>query len=370
MKTATRWMLGTLGVAGLVALPLAGAWLTGHPLSQYTEFPPLTRYVEHAGFSLPVFVLFSLGALALFIPMLRVLRRVWTTRPARPPVARFPAWGWAGVAWTAAAWVLAWTRFEWAAPFQSFTFTPLWLGYIVIVNALAYRCRGECMMTGQPRYFLVLFPVSAAFWWYFEYLNRFVQNWYYVGVTDITPAQYVWMATLPFSTVLPAVLGTYDWLDASLGPLPGAEIQPASLAGGVRRKVCAVLLLAASALGLAFLAVRPDVLFPLLWLSPIFLLSALRLLGGRPPLDVEPGNSLPRRVALLAAAALICGFFWELWNEHSLARWIYAVPYVNRFHLFEMPILGYAGYLPFGLECALVGDAVRRRYRRTKEGGA
>ena len=79
--------------------------------------------------------------------------------------------------------------------------------------------------------------------------------------------------------------------------------------------------------------------------------------------DIEPGDTTLRRVALLAAAALICGFFWEMWNFHSLARWIYAVPFVNRFHVFEMPILGYTGYLPFGIECALVGDAVRRWLR-------
>jgi hypothetical protein len=49
-----------------------------------------------------------------------------------------------------------------------------------------------------------------------------------------------------------------------------------------------------------------------------------------------------------------------MWNFHSLAKWIYAVPFVNRFHLFEMPLLGYAGYLPFGLECAVIGDMVGR----------
>ena len=30
---------------------------------------------------------------------------------------------------------MAWTRFEWFAPFQEHTFTPLWLAYIVVVNA-------------------------------------------------------------------------------------------------------------------------------------------------------------------------------------------------------------------------------------------
>ena len=61
-----------------------------------------------------------------------------------------------------------------------------------------------------------------------------------------------------------------------------------------------------------------------------------------------------RLVWLPALAALFCGFFWELWNAYSLAHWEYSVPFVQRFHLFEMPILGYAGYLPFGLECMVV----------------
>jgi hypothetical protein len=33
---------------------------------------------------------------------------------------------------------------------------------------------------------------------------------------------------------------------------------------------------------------------------------------------------------------------------------VYDVPYVGRFHIFEMPLLGFAGYGPFGWECAAV----------------
>jgi hypothetical protein len=55
-----------------------------------------------------------------------------------------------------------------------------------------------------------------------------------------------------------------------------------------------------------------------------------------------------------AIAALVCGFWWELWNFKSLAHWEYAIPSVHRFQLFEMPLLGYGGYLPFGLECLAV----------------
>jgi hypothetical protein len=58
-----------------------------------------------------------------------------------------------------------------------------------------------------------------------------------------------------------------------------------------------------------------------------------------------------------------------MWNSQSAAKWIYTVPYVDRWHLFEMPLLGYAGYLAFGLECRLVVDQVLAREERSTPGG-
>ena len=61
-----------------------------------------------------------------------------------------------------------------------------------------------------------------------------------------------------------------------------------------------------------------------------------------------------REIWQVALAGLVCGFFWEMWNFGSLAHWEYSVPYVQRFEIFHMPLLGYSGYLPFGLECLAV----------------
>ncbi|MCF7838852.1 MAG: hypothetical protein K9N49_09510 [Candidatus Marinimicrobia bacterium] len=360
MKIGLRLISAGIVTGLLLGLPLIGVRVQGQPLSQYTEFPPLTRYVEHAGFSRPIFALFALVTLALLIPLLIWFAGAIRRRPLRPPAAPFPLWGWAGIALLLGGWILAWTRFPWAAAIQPFTFSPPWFGYILVVQALTFRRNGTCRLTSQPARFLLLFPVSAAFWWYFEYLNRFVQNWYYVGIGDLSPTGYFWLATLAFSTVLPAVLGTYDLLTAWLGLAAAPPRPPRRIP-----RWFPVGLLALSAAGLAGLAVWPNLLFPLLWLAPLLLLSAARLLAGRPPLDPEPGETLWPRIARLAAAALICGFFWEMWNYYSLARWVYAVPYVDRFQLFEMPLLGYAGYLPFGIECALIGDLVSRRFNGT-----
>jgi hypothetical protein len=49
-----------------------------------------------------------------------------------------------------------------------------------------------------------------------------------------------------------------------------------------------------------------------------------------------------------------------MWNYFSLAKWEYSIPFVHRYQIFEMPLLGYAGYLPFGLECAVIGSMLAR----------
>lgn len=363
MRSAYRTAVLLLGVLALcVALPLLGARVMGHSLDPYSEFPPRTRYVVHPPFSWPAFLFLGFAELLfLFVPLFAALiafrDRVW-----HPPQKPFPWWGWVGVLWGVLAWIIAWNRFAWCAPVQRHTFTPLWVGYILVVNGLAYRRAGQCMLTQDTKFFAALFPVSAVFWWLFEYLNRFVQNWYYDGIGDMSAHEYFWYATLPFSTVLPAVLSTYELLGTGFGRPP---LVLARGANETRRALLATVLLFAGMLGLLGIGTWPTILFPLLWIAPVLLLAALSELAGEDSLLLRrhPDNS--RRLALLAASALICGFFWEMWNYHSLARWVYTVPYVQRFHIFEMPLLGYAGYLPFGLECGLAGILVRQ-WVRTK----
>lgn len=352
-----RWALPCLEILFLLAaMPLVGVAITGQSLRLHTEFPPRTLHVQHAGFSWTAF-----AALALLIGLMvgPFALRLWRDRRMSPPARTlaasaprsFPGWGWAGLALGAAAWALAWTRLAWFAPWQPFTFSPLWIAYILVVNALTFRRSGRCMMLNRPRHFLALFPVSAAFWWFFEYLNRFVQNWHYVGIGDLTSGEYILFATLPFATVLPAVLGTRELLDTYPGLTAGldgvAPLRPR------RPRLVAGIVLALACAGLAGLAVWPDLLFPMVWLAPLLLIVSVRVLHGEPAFAGLGGGGWSA-VVRLALAALICGFFWEMWNFGSQAKWIYLVPYVDRFHLFEMPLLGYAGYLPFGLECAAV----------------
>ena len=357
-KPLSAWAAFALMSPLVLLLPLAGAFLAGKPVGRYLAMPPTTRWVEHAGFSPAVFAALALFTVAVVAPFLVGFLRTPRGAARVAPASRFPWWGWAGLAGGAAWWVLAWSRFPWFATLQMHTFTPLWISYILVINAWTYRRTGACMLTHRTGYFLALFPVSAAFWWFFEYLNRFVENWHYVGgVSGMTPAAYFVFATLPFSTVLPAVLGTREWL-ASFSRFDRAFRAWAPAPWFVRREIGWGLLVV-SGLGLAGIARWPDQLFALVWVAPAVVLVGLQIACGRTAgLAGELAAGDWRRAVTVALAALICGFWWEMWNAGSLARWVYSVPYVHTYPVFEMPLLGYAGYLPFGLECLVIGDWV------------
>jgi hypothetical protein len=55
-------------------------------------------------------------------------------------------------------------------------------------------------------------------------------------------------------------------------------------------------------------------------------------------------------VIALWLGVLLTAFFWEMWNYLSYPKWVYHVPWGDWCHIFEMPLLGYGGYLPFSLE--------------------
>src|SRR5207344_1225815 len=48
----------------------------------------------------------------------------------------------------------------------------------------------------------------------------------------------------------------------------------------------------------------------------------------------------------------------ETWNWRSPAKWIYTVPLFEDGKLFEMPYLGFIGFVPFALGCHSVGRAL------------
>jgi len=349
-----------IGIIVLLGLPLLGIKAANvNTVDYYLQFPPRTGSVEHPAFNPYLFWVLLCFIVAVLLPFIYRAISCAFQPSRRVEVAEksfFPWWGYLGLAVGVFAWILAWGRFSWFSLLEITTFPALWIAYILVVNALSYRRKSGCLLLDHPCYLAALFPVSTVFWWFFEYLNRFVQNWYYLNTEVFTPLEYILYASVCFSTVLPAVLSTGEFLQTfSLFQRAYGcffRINPYK-----PRALSIVLLLFAGA-GLFLIGVYPNYLFPLLWVSPlIIIVSLLTLLG-----DAHLFSSLEKgdwsRIMSMAAAALICGFFWEMWNYYSLYKWEYSVPFVHRYQVFEMPILGYAGYLPFGLECAIIGDLI------------
>ena len=108
------------------------------------------------------------------------------------------------------------------------------------------------------------------------------------------------------------------------------------------------------AAGIVFLALpllNPHIFFPLLWGSLFFLLDPITARLRKPSMLASALNGRWRPVLVFALAGITCGLFWEMWNSQSMPKWIYHVALIPQQRLVEMPVLGYAGYLPFALEC-------------------
>jgi hypothetical protein len=326
------------------ALPWAGSHL------------PATSAATTASFAWPAFLIYALIIVACVAPFVRRLARRAPIASRDTPRRPFPWWGWIGVFITAIAWVLAWTRFAWFAPWQRYTFTPLWLGYVLTINALTFRRSGHCLLRDRPGCFAALFPASAAFWWYFEYIDHYVGNWHYIGVESFGPAAYFMHATISFSTVLPAVAGTREWLTS----YPRLECGLANLwpVRAADTKALAAAVLVFGMFGFFAIGAWPRYFYAMVWVAPVLILVSLQALTALPSPLTHLVRGDWRGVGVPAVAALVCGFFWELCNWQSLAHWEYSIPFVQRFPIFEMPLLGYAGYLPFGIACAAVADLV------------
>jgi len=254
---------------------------------------------------------------------------------------RWPWWGWAGVALVAVFWPLNWglegMRTHWG-------FFPLWLGYCLTVDALTLRRTGSSPVFRSRVRYLGLFVASVPAWWLFELINQHTRNWIYLS-EPIGGLEHALLASLSFSTVMPAVFGTAE-LAASFGWLRRLPLGPRI---GPSRRVTVTFLVAGLAM-LALLLLWPRVFFPCVWLSVYFILEPVNArLGHRTLLD-DTARADWRRVVALWAGCLVCGFFWELWNSLSYPKWTYDVPFVGFGRIFEMPVLGYGGYLPFSLE--------------------
>jgi hypothetical protein len=253
-----------------------------------------------------------------------------------------PLHGWVGLLLVAAFWLINWT---WTGLRTYWAFFPLWLGYCLVIDGLVLARTGTSLLTRSWRKYLGLFLLSAPIWWVFEALNLRTQNWKYVGAESFSPAAYAFWTTLSFTTVVPAVFGSAELL-ASFGFMkrlpPGPLVRP-------DRRTTIGFFVAGWAM-LALLLVWPRIFFPFIWFSLYFVIEPINVWMGNRSLADWTGKRDWRPVIALWLGVLLTAFFWEMWNYFSYPKWVYDVAWGGWVHIFEMPLLGYGGYLPFALE--------------------
>ncbi|MCX5890637.1 MAG: hypothetical protein NTY36_14495 [Deltaproteobacteria bacterium] len=222
-----------------------------------------------------------------------------------------------------------------------------WYPLILFLDGLLFCRRGDSWLLNRPRALLRLAFWSVTVWLVFEAFNYVLKNWGYAGVVANPLVRWPGYA-LAFATVLPGVLLAAEVLSA-LGAWRGARSRPRKLP--FAWEPAALLLgMASAVLPLVF----PRYAFPLIWGAGFFLLDPfVKLLGGRSLIQAWLDGERREHLCLLAAG-LFCGLWWEAWNYGATAKWVYTLPVLNFAKVFEMPLLGYLGFPPFALECAVM----------------
>jgi len=232
-------------------------------------------------------------------------------------------------------------------PFWSWNTPICWTGFIVFADGVVFRARGDSWIRSAPREFALLAVASIPLWLVFEFFNRFIRNWHYVGLPDnpiVRDLGYAWA----FATIWPAIFEAAELVGVWKA---GQNIPPRPARSAVRPRFRAL----SVAFGALLLA------WPLLWPSPylaapvflgfIFLLDPINARLGAESLTADLAAGRTDRLVNLALSGFLCGILWEFWNYWARTKWHYTVPIMERLKVFEMPVPGYFGFPAFAVEC-------------------
>jgi hypothetical protein len=239
-------------------------------------------------------------------------------------------------------------------PFWSWNTPICWTGFILFADGVVWRARAESWLHSAPREFAGLALLSIPLWLVFEFYNRFIRNWYYVGLPENAALRYFGYAW-SYATIWPAIFEAAELvavLRAGKAGRAGEAGTAGKAAASPAHPAPPSWFVALGAALLVWPLVWPSqYLAAPVWLGFIFLLDPInaRLTGESLLKELREGPR--RRIVNLAVSGLVCGLLWEFWNYWSRAKWHYSVPIMQNIKIFEMPVPGYLGFPPFAFEC-------------------
>lgn len=218
-----------------------------------------------------------------------------------------------------------------------------WFGYLLVLDAVIYWIRGHSFLTHRRIELLEMLFWSIPFWFLFEAYNFVLDNWYYVYALNSNWQQGIF-AFLAYATVLPACFFHAEFLKAA-GLFRNHSITPVNIHRGLKQfffwfgMLCIILPL-----------LFPRYAFWMVWGATLGVPDYLNYRNGAPSIlgDLEEGR--PGRLYRLLIGGLMSGFVWEGLNYWARCKWIYTVPGLEEWKLFEMPILGFLGFPVLAVE--------------------
>ena len=268
----------------------------------------------------------------------------------RSPVAKWPAYAFAGIVIMLAGELALFSGNYWIGVY----FTPVqWTGYILFMDGLIKRRTGTSLISDHLIEFILLLLISIGSWVIFEGYNLLLRNWRYIGLPDNFYLRYLGYAW-SFATISPGIFLTYQVLD---------NVIPVASREQLRPRMGNVLFATLVIIGGLFLViplVKPSIyMTPLVWMGFAFFLDPINGRIGSRSILTEFFTGHRRSLAIFFLSGLICGLLWEFWNYWASAKWEYFVPYWGHIKLFEMPVLGFLGFLPFTIECFALYKFIR-----------
>lgn len=224
-------------------------------------------------------------------------------------------------------------------PYYIHFYAFIWWSYIILMDSIYSMKNGRYLILKNSIPLLII--ISAGFWCIFELINLRIQNWFYINLPKETIQRHIGYV-LSYGTVIPALYVTKEIVHSIIGELK--VIKAKAL------KHYPIYAISIGFVTLVLTLIIPEIFFGLAWVSVGFIFDGYNYkLGNRSFAgDIEKGYLGSFLASMIAG--LLCGILWEFWNNWAIAKWIYTVPFFEDLKLFEMPVLGYIGFIVFGLE--------------------
>jgi hypothetical protein len=356
----------------MIFLPCIGAYFLydGNFPTDFFNYPPLEP-LPKPGFNIYIFTfvaLFCAGLAAIYVfPQMFGFKKPPVHEKADHPKVSLPYWFWFGLLCWGTAIVFFIAKLKTPEWFINWSDIPLFWGLTLMLDGWVYvRNGGKSLVSQVPQEIVGIGVASIAGWMIFEFMNFFIdENWYYPAGNIFSPQEFLLYACLISSGLLPLA---FEWycLFKTVPKLAHRFTYGFKI---VFSKKLNIFILIAAYVSMFLAGIYPDLLFWAVWTSPpIIIAIVLNQIGVWTPLDsIGKGNWTPTLLGgltyfvtglCLECQNYLCATHTEPFWTGVPAYWKYSLPYVDVLHVFEMPLVGLFGYLPFGVYCWLWWIAV------------